>query len=176
MEIEFCGEDRAKEGTRMAVHIRSILVPLDFSKMSLKALEYAAALAEEFDARVDLLYVMEPVSLREFAGAYPAGRDEDELVRVCKEKLGKCASEVSLRRELRGQLIVRAGPPYREITEVARTVNADVIVIATHGYSGLKHALLGSVAERVVQYASCPVLVVREKEHEFVGSGAEAGG
>ena len=165
MEIEFSGE----EGARTAVKIRSILVPLDFSMMSLKALEYAAALAEEFDARVDLLYVMEPVSLREFAGAYPAGREEDELVRVCKEKLGKCASEVALRRELVGQLIVRVGPPYREIAEAAREVKADVIVIATHGHSGLKHAMMGSVAERVVQFAPCPVLVVREKEREFVG-------
>ena len=61
-----------------------------------------------------------------------------------------------------------SGPPHREITQAARQLKVDLIVIANRGYSGWKHAMLGSVAERVVQYAPCPVLVVREKEHDFV--------
>ena len=64
--------------------------------------------------------------------------------------------------------LVRVGHPYQEITQAAQELKADLIVIATHGYTGLKHILLGSTAERVVRHASCPVLTVREREHDFV--------
>jgi nucleotide-binding universal stress UspA family protein len=60
------------------------------------------------------------------------------------------------------QTLVRTGTPFREITETARSLGADMIVLTTHGYTGLMHGLLGSTAERIVRYADCPVLVVRE--------------
>jgi nucleotide-binding universal stress UspA family protein len=62
---------------------------------------------------------------------------------------------------------VRAGLPSHEIVETAKELDVDLIVIATHGYAGWKHFCIGSTAERVVRAAPCPVLVVREKEHEF---------
>jgi universal stress protein A len=64
--------------------------------------------------------------------------------------------------------LVHIGRPYEEIITVAKEHKADLIIIATHGRSGLKHAFLGSTAERVVRHAPCPVLVVREREREFV--------
>ena len=64
--------------------------------------------------------------------------------------------------------LVRVGSPAREIVEVATDLNADIIVISTHGRTGFKHVLIGSVAENVVQRAPCPVLIVREREHEFL--------
>ena len=69
---------------------------------------------------------------------------------------------------VRGQALVRLGQPHREITEAAKELHVDLIVLATHGYTGLKHAFLGSTAERVVRHAPCPVLTVREREHDFV--------
>ena len=155
---------------RPAMSIRSILVPLDFSETSAKALRYAAALAEEFQAKIDLLYVMEPVSLPEFAGAYPGAFANDELVTACKRNLAKSANECEVNGELIAELRVRRGPPHREIIDAARELNADLIVIGTHGYSGLQHVMVGSVTERVVRSAPCPVLVVREKEHDFVAN------
>jgi universal stress protein A len=62
----------------------------------------------------------------------------------------------------------RLGTPYEEIVKVAKEMEVDLIIIATHGYTGLKHFLLGSTAERVVRLAPCPVLVVREEERDFV--------
>ena len=64
--------------------------------------------------------------------------------------------------------LVRYGRSFHEIAEAARTLKVDLIILSTHGYTGLKHALLGSATERVVRHAPCPVLVVREREHEFV--------
>jgi nucleotide-binding universal stress UspA family protein len=65
-------------------------------------------------------------------------------------------------------LQVRHGRAFQEIAEAARSLPADLIIIATHGYTGIKHALLGSTTERVVRHAPCPVLVVREGGREFV--------
>ena len=64
------------------------------------------------------------------------------------------------------QTLVRHGVPYVEVTDAARTLKMDLIVITTHGYTGLKHVFLGSTAERIVRHAPCPVLTVREKEHD----------
>jgi universal stress protein A len=62
---------------------------------------------------------------------------------------------------------VRTGFPSQEITQIAKNISADIVVISTHGHTGLKHVFLGSVAERVVRHAPCPVLVVRERERDF---------
>jgi nucleotide-binding universal stress UspA family protein len=80
--------------------------------------------------------------------------------------------EALARKELKPAIqsatLVRSGSAFNEIVAVARELQIDLIIIATHGYSGLKHFLLGSTAERVVRHAPCPVLVVRDREHDFV--------
>jgi nucleotide-binding universal stress UspA family protein len=89
----------------------------------------------------------------------------DEAVRKqIEERLGALASQISPSAET----CIRAGQPYYEITAAARELEVDLIVITTHGRTGLKHALLGSTAERVVRHAPCPVLTVRERQHDFV--------
>jgi len=65
-------------------------------------------------------------------------------------------------------MLIRKGTPHKEITDAARELEADLIIIATNGYTGFAHVLLGSTTERVVRHAPCPVLVVREKEREFL--------
>ena len=89
-----------------------------------------------------------------------------------EKKLAELVTE-----EVHGQVLadslVRSGSPAIEIIAAAKELDADVIVISTHGYTGLTHVFLGSVAEHVVRRAPCPVLVVREKEHEFIAQGLQ---
>jgi universal stress protein A len=151
-----------------SLQLTSMLVPIDFSDGSVKALSYAAALAEQFNARLTLLYVIEPMPTPDFEVGFPFMIDKDQVAVSCKKKLSQLAAEHSIEPKLVEKVLVREGRPFHEITEVARSLKMDVIVIATHGYTGLNHVLMGSVAERVVRHAPCPVLVVREREHDFL--------
>lgn len=86
-------------------------------------------------------------------------QSEKRLVRLSRDVQG---SDVKI------AILQRLGTPYEEIVKVAKERGVDLIVIATHGYTGLKHFLLGSTAERVVNVSPCPVLVVRQEERDFV--------
>ena len=83
------------------------------------------------------------------------------------KKLKQLASSVQTAGMKPVQSIVRTGLPAQEIVEAAKQFDVDLIIIATHGYTGWKHFAIGSTAERVVRAAPCPVMVVREKDHEF---------
>jgi len=149
--------------------LRRILVPVDFSDTSKKALQYAVPLAAAFDAEVVLVHVMEPFGLPPEMGYLPPelAVSQQELEGSAREGLEKLrAGEIG--RRARTQVKVRVGVPWHEIISAANESNADLIILSTHGRTGLRHALLGSVAERVVRHAPCPVLVVREREREFV--------
>jgi nucleotide-binding universal stress UspA family protein len=147
--------------------IRRILVPLDFSAPAEKALRYAVSFARQFDAKITLLHVRPiPYSTAEMGGfptVIPADEPPTEKVQA---RLDADACRL-VPPEIRDRTLLRTGPAYDEICNAARELEADLIIIATHGRTGLKHILLGSTAERVVRHASCPVLVVREHEHEF---------
>lgn len=148
--------------------IKRILVPLDFSDCSRKALRYALALARQHSASLDLLYVVPtpPYGSGEY-GPVDFGHLQEELEETAERELRKTITEEIVDSVPAGA-IVRTGAAAREIIDVARGVPSDLIIISTHGRGGLKHVLLGSVAEQVVRHAPCPVLVVREKEHEFL--------
>ena len=140
--------------------VGSILVPIDFSKPSEKALDYAVSLAKQFGAKLTLLNVVEPVATPDFA-YYPLMMENDKVLAKAREQLERVRTKASLDERLVQKILVRNGSPYREITDAARTLKVDLIVISTHGYSGLAHVFMGSTAERVVRHAECPVLVVR---------------
>lgn len=154
------------ELTPALLHIGHILVPTDFSDPSRKALKYATRFAEQFGAKITLLYVNEPVMYPDFA-YYPLAMENDQVNEIARTKLAALGAKEIGARHIE-QTLVRTGNPFHEITEAARTLKMDLIIISTHGYTGLKHAVLGSTAERVVRHAPCPVLTVRDKEHEFV--------
>jgi nucleotide-binding universal stress UspA family protein len=149
--------------------IKQIMVPIDFSECSKKALPYALALAREHRADLTLLYVVEPAYGAGEYGGIDYAQIEASMREGGEKELARMAAE-----EVRGQVKavtqVCVGNPARAIVETARDLPADLIVIATHGRTGLKHVLLGSVAEHVVQRAPCPVLVVRENEYEILPS------
>ena len=140
--------------------VRSILVPIDFSKPSEKALEYAISLAKQFGAKLTVLSVVEPFPTPDFA-YYPLVMESDKIVAETKRRLEKVTAKAGIASECLEKTLVRNGVPYREIVDAARTLKIDLIVISTHGYSGLAHVIMGSTAERVVRHAECPVLVVR---------------
>lgn len=154
--------------TPMPFRLRKILVPVDFSEYSSKALEYALSFAAQFQASLILLHVVEPTVYPENYMVLPPALDEINQAMI---KAGQDRLE-ALRREQVGdrapaEAVVRVGRAYFEIAEAARALDTDMIIIATHGYTGLKHVLLGSTAERVVRHAPCPVLTVRQAEQEF---------
>jgi universal stress protein A len=148
-----------KEGTD-DFSAQTILVPLDFSDPSRAALRYARSMAEKFGGKLVLLYALQPVATPDFA-CHPLVLDEKEAKLSAEVQLEKVCAEEGVSESLVAQTIVRSGVAHAEITGMAAKLGADLIVIATHGNTGLKHVLLGSTAERVVRHASCPVLVVR---------------
>ncbi len=144
--------------------IRRILVPLDFSAMSLKSLQYAVAFAKQFGAALTLVHIVE---IPLYADAPYAGLlGQEELAEVKKELEKICATRIPP--ELATEIVVRQNAAFAGILEVARESSADLIITTTHGRTGLKHLFLGSTAEDLVRRAPCPVLVVREREHDFV--------
>ena len=143
-----------------AVKLNDILVPTDFSEASKKAVDYATKFAAQFGGRITLLHVVEPVFYPDFAYT-PLLVENDKLVAAAEKELTLLAAKKGIPDEVLHKILVRTGSPFQEITDAARTLKLDLIIIATHGRSGLTRALLGSTAERVVRHATCPVLVLR---------------
>ena len=153
--------------------IGTILVPTDFSEESLKALDYAAALLREFPGTLHLVHVRDldySYAVPPLLMVEPIIANE-EMERVNASALRDLAAKyVQSGQEVTAH--VKIGRAFDAICAVARVIEADLLVIATHGHTGLKHLMLGSTAERVVQHSPCPVLVVREKEHDIVETSA----
>ncbi len=150
--------------------IRSILVPIDFSIHSKNALKYAVPLAEKFGAALHLVYVVEPT-------IYPADLGFGQVVlpgveEELREK-GEGELEALMRREIgkrvKATTAVRTGNPHQEILREADEKGVDLIVVATHGHSGVEHMLFGSTADRIVRRSKVPVLTVRPSTGELQG-------
>jgi nucleotide-binding universal stress UspA family protein len=142
--------------------LKRVLVPVDFSESSRKALDYALALVRPFNAEVRLLHVVEALVLPPDAEVV----DLADFARALSDKAAKCLAKwrEAVASEARVEEELRAGIPYREIVAAAGERNTDLIVLGTHGRTGLAGVLVGSTAERVVHQAPCPVLVTRERE------------
>jgi nucleotide-binding universal stress UspA family protein len=151
--------------------LNKILVPVDFSDFSTKALDYALAFADQFDAQIILLHVVEPAVYPESSMLVATALDDlnNDLTKVAQQKLNELKRE-RIGDRVSSELLVRLGRAFSEIVAAASELDVDLIILATHGYTGLKHVLLGSTAERVVRHAPCPVLTVRDPEHEFLRS------
>jgi nucleotide-binding universal stress UspA family protein len=148
--------------------LKKILVPHDFSPPSRKAFKYACRFAKEFGSHLILLHVLEPVSSRNFMERRRAPAFSEKELTSAEKNLRVLLSSAELGGLKETRSALRTGIPSHEIVEAAKDFDVDLIVIATHGYTGWKHFCIGSTAERVVRAAPCPVMVVREKEHEFI--------
>jgi nucleotide-binding universal stress UspA family protein len=149
-----------------ALKIKTVLVPMDFSAASMQALDYAVPIAEQFNSSIHLLYVQE--------------RDQEFLPAAgASHILLECAAtRTQLRRQLAGiqsgrpfcfhadNSHIRSGRAYRKTCQLAREIDADLIVVASRGQTGLPRVLLGSTAEQIVRHAPCPVLVARQQKQK----------
>lgn len=152
------------------IDLHRILVPTDFSKHSENALAYASAFAEKFNAELYLLHVVQDLALfvpEAVTAAPPITPPVEQLTAAVREALTRVIDNHNLRR-FNVHAEVREGSPFYEIVRFAKDLDIDLIIMGTHGRAGLVHVLLGSVAEKVVRKAPCPVLTVRHPEHEFV--------
>ena len=153
----------------MGLNIQRILLPTDFSNYSAIATKYACELAARFDAELHLLHTLE-VHLSS-TPTFGMALDLPRYISESKQAAEKSLASVLDPKWSAGRTVVHAvveGSPKAEIVRYARKHDIDLIVLATHGRSGLAHVIIGSVAESVVRTAPCPVLTVRPEGHQFV--------
>jgi nucleotide-binding universal stress UspA family protein len=148
--------------------IRRILFPTDFSEHAEHAWSYALSFAQEFVAEVHLLHVVTPPP--RLAEAYAVNFDPEKMVKALADEANGSMDRMVAAAKSRGLIFrreVRVGVDFREILDYAVKHEIDLIVMATHGRTGLAHALLGSVAEKVVRKSRCPVLTIKHPAMKF---------
>ena len=155
----------------MSIRIKKILCPTDFSENSEHALKYALALATLSQADLQLFHVVEPITYPQSTEFFEPVLDEVELMMkmeaASQQQLEDQVTTLKVEYpKISGKRVT--GNTFLEIIQAARDDDVDMIVMGTHGRTGLAHVLIGSVAERVVREAPCPVLTVKNPEHEFV--------
>ena len=143
--------------------VKHILVPTDLSEYADYALDYAIELAQTLQARLTLLHIIHltPLAMGDI-GASGLVPYLDEMEADAQQRLQALLNRVH-QEGLQGETAVVQGVPFQSIVDMAGNENVDMIVMGTHGRTGLTHALMGSVAEKVVRLAPCPVLVTRGK-------------
>ncbi len=153
----------------MEPDISKVLVPIDFSDYSKSALKYAVSFVKHFKAQLILVYVVEPVIYPpDFSMGQIAIPSVDlDMDKRAMEELNKLA-EQEIPPEIKVKSIVKTGKPFLEIIETAGEQNVDLVIIATHGHTGMEHILFGSTAEKVIRKAPCPVLTLREPIKGFL--------
>jgi nucleotide-binding universal stress UspA family protein len=154
------------------IQIKNVLVPTDFSEPSESALRYGKAFAETFGAALHLVHVLDENAL-----VYPwttpdgtpiaLGEARSEIEHMVKDRLARILTKEETEK-YSARVATLSGSPFLEIVAYAKAENIDLIVMGTHGRGPIAHMLMGSVAEKVVRKAPCPVLTVRTSEHEFL--------
>ena len=153
--------------SRHVTQLKTILVPVDFSQESLGVLDYAILVAEQFGAEVHPVHVrpqIEATAIQRAGGVMSNYRDHisfllDRLADIEHKHRFKFPP---------GHCHILSGRPFAEICQLAREIAADLVILGSRGYSGLKRVLLGSTAERVIRFAPCPVLVSRGQRYKAV--------
>lgn len=153
----------------MTIRLQKILLPTDFSNYSATATKYACELATKFDAELHFLHTLE-LHLTS-TPAFGMGLALPTYINESRAAAEKSLAGVLDPQWLTGRTVIQAvveGSPKVEIIRYARAKEIDLIVLSTHGRTGLAHVIIGSVAESIVRTAPCPVLTVRPEGHQFV--------
>ncbi len=154
----------------MDIQIEKILCPVDFSENSEHALQYAVAFAQVHQAELVLVHVMDyaAIDVLDYPSAFEfSAQINEKMQEIAEERLSQL-TETKKGEYANVSSRLGTGTPFVEIVSLARDEKIDLIVMGTHGRSGLAHVFMGSVAEKVVRKAPCPVLTVKHPEHEFV--------
>lgn len=139
-----------------------ILTAIDFSENSDFAFDYAVTMAKQFDAELTVLHVInEPVDLRGFYVPHISFEQLEKEIEDGAAKMMENFCSTKLGSFTNYKTVIATGVPYDEITSKAVEIGASLIVIGTHGRTGLDHILFGSTAERVVRSANCPVMTIK---------------
>jgi nucleotide-binding universal stress UspA family protein len=149
-------------------NIKNILLPTDFSNLSLSAANYAVDIARQYNAKIHFLNVLEKTP--PILAIRSLDLSEEKIVKSIEEDAQNSLKQ-SLKRiknEAGVEIVpvIKKGIDFEAIIKYCEENNIDLIVIATHGRTGILHTLLGSVAEKVIRYAKCPVLVITPTENE----------
>ena len=155
------------------IRLTTILVPSDFSECSDAALRYGLELARRFDARLHLLHVVQDPLTQPWAAEGFSAPLFEAVEKWQREAKARLAAAIPLSDVGRVTVSATVAWPYAEILRYAAENDVDLIVMGTHGRSGVSHMLLGSIAERVVRHAPCPVLTVRHPQREFVNDSVD---
>lgn len=155
------------------MHLRPqrILWPTDFSELAGRGGQYALGFARQFDAELHIIHVIPPPLSPDVSLVVPAEVpvtvSEPEILEASREALNKLVREQFAAYD---KIVTHVffGNPWPGICEYAKEKSIDLIVVTTHGRTGLSHALIGSTAERIVQHAPCPVLTVKEQQQDFI--------
>jgi nucleotide-binding universal stress UspA family protein len=155
------------------IQLKTILLPTDGSECSAKAANYAFSFAKQYGARIVALHVVDQRwEEQSRAVLTEMGQDLTQKVRAgYEEEARRIVREVAaaaVQAGIPAEARIASGIPYEEIVRVGQEVAADVIIMGTHGRTGMSHLFLGSVTEKVIRRAPCPVLTVRPQEHDFV--------
>lgn len=150
-------------------NVKKIIVPTDFSKLSFTAFDYARSLAAQYNAKIYLMFVME--KMPPFLAVRSLDVDEKQVLshmeEEAKKELREAADLLRGDSDLEVESIFKKGVDYEEVVKFSEEAKADLIIIATHGRTGILHTLLGSVAEKVIRYSKCPVLVTTPSEEDL---------
>ncbi len=155
----------------MMISPKKVLWPTDFSPLALVGGRYAQGFCDVFDAELHVVHVIPPPVSPDVSVMMPAEIpvtvSEPELIKACQEGMLKYLAEhMAGVQKLVSEAFV--GNPWRGVCDYAQRLGIDLIVVTTHGRTGLQHALIGSTAEKIVRHAPCPVLVVKAEEKDFV--------
>lgn len=147
--------------------IKNILFPIDFSEGSEKAFSYALSLAKKYGARIDVIHVIHQIA--DMTGFYVPHISFDVIEKEMEEAAGDnlqrfCDNNL---KGIKHETHIKMGTPFVEIISAAKNLGSNIIVMGTHGRSGIDHILFGSTAEKVVRKSPIPVLTVRQSEREF---------
>lgn len=146
--------------------IKKIVAATDFSEAGERSLEFAATFANKFKAEIHLLNVVEPMPPGPWMGVVTASEIKKKTFDECVAKIEKLKSAWSAYSFSVNGIVIE-GEPFVKITKYADSIQADLVVLGTHGHGAVSNMLLGSVAENTVRYSNCPVLTVRAHGHQF---------
>lgn len=150
------------------IQLKNVLFSTDFSDYSLSAANYAIDIAEQYKANLHLLHVLEKIP--PILAIRTLDLSQEKIISSMEEEanssLKKIADDFKSRTSQDVVTILKKGIDYQEIVDYSKEAKIDLIVLATHGRTGILHTLIGSVAEKVIRYAQCPVLVITPKDNE----------
>jgi nucleotide-binding universal stress UspA family protein len=152
------------------IAIQHILVATDFGEASDAALEYGRALARQFSATLHVMHVADDLFTRVAGEGYVSVLPElqKDLENAARQRLDDLLIDNDPKPLPVVKVVTTSNAPATAIAQYAADSHVDLIIVGTHGRSGVAHLLMGSVAERVVRTAPCPVLTVRHPQHEFI--------